>query len=59
MITAVLSRTFRWMQERREAQARRRSAIARALGLAEAQEMRELASRLDLVLGRARSARRA
>jgi hypothetical protein len=51
-ITMALSRTFRWMQERRAARARRVAWLAERLGLARAQEARELASRVDLALGR-------
>ena len=48
----ALSRTFRWMQERRAVRARRMAWLAERLGLARAQETRELASRIDLALGR-------
>jgi hypothetical protein len=51
-ITRGLSRAFRWMQERRAARARRARRLAAALGLAHAQEARELASQIDLALGR-------
>lgn len=56
-ITIGLSRAFRWVQERRAVRARRAHAIADRLGLARAQEARELASRVDLATGRAKRLR--
>lgn len=56
-ITLTLSRTFRWVQERRAVRARRARAIAERLGLAQAQEARELAARVDLATGRAKRLR--
>ncbi|HJL18965.1 MAG TPA: hypothetical protein RMH99_25105 [Sandaracinaceae bacterium LLY-WYZ-13_1] len=51
--TAALARFFRGMQERRAHRARRLRRLFGRLGLADAQEVRELGSRLDLLIGRA------
>jgi hypothetical protein len=54
--TIAIARMFRGVFLVREARARAASRVAETFGLATAQEVRELDSRADLLLGRARRA---
>jgi len=52
MLTTLLARLFRAVAERRADRIRRRRRFFARLGLADAQEVRELAGRVDLLSGR-------